>query len=159
MAIAAPSFANTQATWAPAASSICNRNARGTVEGFTWPYYDGFTAFGWQEVSKYLINHPLYRNGIGINMNLAKWNSLPKDLQDIIHEAVAATQSWSLGWVAAHQAVQLKAMVKGGMEVINFSDAEADQWANTTNDALWAHFKSAMSAGDYAEARKLMGYK
>jgi TRAP-type C4-dicarboxylate transport system substrate-binding protein len=131
---------------------------RGTVEGFTWPYYDGFTAFGWQEVSKYLINHPLYRNGIAIAMNMDKWNSLPSDVQDIVHEAAAATQSWALGWVAAHQAVQLKTMLKGGMEAINFSDAEAAEWTQTSNDALWAHFKSVMSADDYAEARKLMGY-
>ncbi len=132
---------------------------RGTVEGFTWPYYDGFTAFGWQEVSKFLIDHPLYRNGIGMAMNLEKWDSLPKDLQDIFHEAIVATQSWALGWVAAHQAVQLKAMIKGGMKAIKFEDAEAKQWAEISNEALWAHFKTVLSAEDYAEARMLMDYK
>ena len=45
---------------------------RGTVEGFTWPYYDGFTNFGWHKVTKFLIGHPLYRDGIGIAVNLKK---------------------------------------------------------------------------------------
>lgn len=132
---------------------------RGTVEGFTWPFYDGFTNFGWQEVSKYIIHHPLYRNGISINMNLAKWNSLPEDLQDVLHEAARRTQMWSTGWVSAFQATQLAGMQEGGMKVIEFTPQEAEQWTRTADEALWAHFKSVMSAGDYAKARQLLGFE
>ena len=132
---------------------------RKTVDGFTWPYYDGFTAFGWHRVSKFLIDHPLYRNGIGINMNLKKWNSLPKDVQGIILDSVRVIQDWSRGWISAFQATQKTAMKKAGMKAIKFSKSEAKHWAETSNSALWAHFKKAMSASDYAQARKLMGYK
>ena len=131
---------------------------RGTVEGFTWPYYDGFTNFGWHKVTKYLIGHPLYRDGIGIAVNLKKWNSLSKDVQQAMLDSVAPVQRWSAGWMSAHQAYQLAAMKKAGMKVIKFSDAEARNWAKTSNEALWAHFKTVMSADDYATARKLMGY-
>ena len=131
---------------------------RGTVEGFTWPFYDGFTNFGWHQVSKYIILHPLYRDGIGINMNMAKWNSLPKDLQKIIMDSVRMMQIWSRGWISAHQSTQLAIMKKAGMKVIEFSKAEAARWAKTSTDALWANFKKAMSPADYAEARKLLGY-
>lgn len=130
---------------------------RGTVEGFTWPFYDGFTNFGWQEVSKYLVHHPLYRDGISINMNLKKWNSLPEDLQQIMLEAARKTQAWSQGWVSAFQATQLVGMQAGGMKVIEFSPEEAELWQTTAQDSLWAHFKSVMSAEDYAEARRLLG--
>jgi len=132
---------------------------RGTVEGFTWPYYDGFTNFGWQKVSKFVIGHPLYRDGISINMNLAKWNSLTKEEQDIMLLAVKKTQAWSRGWVSAYQAVQLVGMQKGGMKVITFSDEEAKLWAKTADDSLWGHFKDIMSADDYATARRLLGFK
>ena len=131
---------------------------RGTVEGFTWPYYDGFTNFGWHKVTKFLIGHPLYRDGIGIAVNLKKWNSLSKDVQQAMLDSVAPVQRWSAGWMSAHQAYQLAAMKKAGMKVIRFSDDEARNWAKTSNEALWAHFKTAMSADDYAAARKLMGY-
>ncbi len=131
---------------------------RGTVEGFTWPYYDGFTNFGWHKVTKYLIGHPLYRDGIGIAVNLKKWNSLSKEVQQAMLDSVAPVQRWSAGWMSAHQAYQLAAMKKAGMKVIRFSDAEAKNWAKTSNEALWAHFKTVMSAEDYATARKLMGY-
>lgn len=132
---------------------------RGTVEGFTWPYYDGFTNFGWQEVSKYVIGHPLYRDGINIMMNLEKWNSLPKDMQNVMSEAARRTQAWSVGWVSAFQSTQLAGMQKGGMKVIKFSPKEAELWEKTAGDALWAHFKSVMSAADYATARRLLGQK
>lgn len=131
---------------------------RGTVEGFTWPYYDGFTNFGWHKVSKYLIAHPLYRDGIGMAMNLAKWNGLPKDVQQIILDSVREIQIWARGWISAHQANQLAIMKKAGMKVIKFSKAEADRWEKTSNEALWANFKKVMSADDYAKARKLMNF-
>ena len=132
---------------------------RGTVEGFTWPYYDGFTAFGWHKISKFVIAHPLYRDGVSVKMNLAKWNKLSGDQQKIMLEAVSRTQAWSQGWVSAYQAVQLKDMLKGGMKLVTFSDEEAAHWETTANEALWAQFKSVMSADDYATARRLLGYK
>lgn len=131
---------------------------RGTVDGFTWPYFDGFTNFGWQKITKYVIDAPLYRNGVGINMNLAKWNSLPKDVQDIMTDAIRTTQYWALGWVAAHQTSQLQAMLAAGMKQIKLSDTELAKWTKISNDAIWDHFQSVMSEADYKEARKLLGY-
>jgi len=130
---------------------------RGTVEGFTWPTYDGFTNFGWHEVTKFVIQHPLYRDGVGVAMNMAKWNSLPKDLQQVVLEAVRQTQRWSQGFVAGHQTAQLATMRKAGMQMIEFSPAEAAEWTKTANEALWAQFKKVMAADDYARARKLLG--
>ena len=92
-------------------------------------------------------------------MNLRKWNSLPKDVQQIILDSVRVIQVWSQGWISAFQSTQLSAMKKAGMKVIKFSKSEAARWAKTSNDALWANFKKAMSAADYAEVRRLMNYK
>lgn len=131
---------------------------RGTVDGFTWPYFDGFTNFGWHKITKYVIDAPLYRNGVGINMNLAKWNSLPKDVQDIMIDAIRSTQIWALGWIAAHQTSQLQIMLASGMKEIKLSDSERKKWTQIGNDALWAHFKSVMSSADFNQAKKLMGY-
>lgn len=129
---------------------------RGTVEGFTWPYFDSFTSFGWHEVSKYLIDQPIYRNGVSIVMNRDKWNGLPDKAKSVIMESVAATQLWALGWVAAHQANQLPAMTGAGMQVVKLSDEEAAKWHQAASDALWAHFKATIDADDYAEATRLL---
>jgi TRAP-type transport system periplasmic protein len=132
---------------------------RGTVEGFTWPVYDGFINFGWQEVSKFMVAHPLYRNGTSIAVNLRKWNTLPEDAKKIMLDAAAQTQAWSRSFVAEQQAAQLAKMKAAKMEVIEFTPAEAKRWEDTSREALWAHFKSVMSAGDYETARRLLGAK
>ena len=130
---------------------------RGTVEGFTWPVYDGFTNFGWQEVSKFMVAHPLYRDGISIAVNIRKWNSLPDESKKVMFQAAADTQAWARGFVAEQQAAQLNKMKAAGMTVIEFTPAEAKRWEDTAREALWAHFKTVMSAQDYASARRLLG--
>lgn len=132
---------------------------RGTVDGFTWPFFDGFTNFGWQEVSKYVILHPLYRDGTSIKMNLEKWNSLSPEVQGIVLEAVRETQEWAPGWVSEVQATQLAEMKNGGMQVIEFSPEEAERWRETADAALWGHFESVMSPDQYATARQLLEAK
>ncbi len=132
---------------------------RGTVDGFTWPYYDGFTNFGWQEVSKFLIAHPLYRNGTSVVVNLRKWNTLPEDAKKIMLQAAAQTQAWARDFVAQKQNEELAKMKKAGMTVIEFTPEEAKRWEATSRDALWAHFKSVMSESDYATARRLLDAK
>ncbi len=129
---------------------------RGTVEGFTWPFYDGFTAFGWEKVSKFVIHHPLYRNGVSAMMNMKKWNTLSGGVKKAVFEASRLTQAWSQGWVSAYQAVQLAGMQKGGMKIIKLSKEETVRWNRTADAALWAHFKSVMSAEDYSTARRLL---
>ncbi len=103
------------------------------MEGFTWPFYDGFTAFGWEKVSKFVIHHPLYRDGISVKMSLATWNKLPRDAQQLVFRAVSKTQAWLQGWVSAYQATQLKGMLKGGMKLVTFFEAETRRWRETAN--------------------------
>lgn len=132
---------------------------RGTVEGMTWPVYDGFTDFGWHRVAKFMISHPLYRNGISIAMNLKKWNTLPDDAKKILYRAAADTQAWSRDFVAKQQGAQIEKMKAAGMSFIEFSPAEAKRWEDTAREALWAHFKTVMSPADYETARRLLGAK
>jgi hypothetical protein len=45
------------------------------------------------------------------------------------------------------------------MKPIEFSPAEAKRWEDTSREALWAHFKTVMSADEYATARRLFTAK
>ncbi|MEB3102588.1 TRAP transporter substrate-binding protein DctP [Ferviditalea candida] len=59
---------------------------RKVVEGYGWPAY-GIGDFGWDKLTKYVIDPGFYQvDCIGL-MNLEKWNSLPKDVQDIFTQA------------------------------------------------------------------------
>ena len=90
-------------------------------------------------------------------MHKGKWDALPGDVKSIFYEATRKTQAWSQGWVSAFQSVQLNAMKKGGMKVIELSKSEKVRWRETADTALWAHFKDVMKPDDYTTARRLLG--
>jgi TRAP-type C4-dicarboxylate transport system substrate-binding protein len=106
-----------------------------------------------------MVVHPLYRDGISILVNQAKWKALPEDAKKVMYQAAAKTQAWAHDFVAEQQAAQVKKMKAAGMQMIEFSPAESKRWTDTSRSALWAHFKSVMSAEDYATARRLLGEK
>ncbi|MCC6609513.1 MAG: TRAP transporter substrate-binding protein DctP [Burkholderiales bacterium] len=132
---------------------------RGTVEGITWPVFDGFSDYGWQRVTKFMIAHPLYRDGDAIVMNLQKWNALPEDAKQLMYRAAADTQKWSQGFVAEKQSEQIERIKAAGMALVEFTPQEAKRWEDTAREALWAHFKTVMRPEEYATARRLLGSK
>jgi TRAP-type C4-dicarboxylate transport system substrate-binding protein len=132
---------------------------RGTVDGFTWPVSDGFTNYGWQSVSKYLIDKPMYRSGVGIEMNLAKWESLSPEHQEIILKAVAETQEWSKDWISKMQDDQVAKVKETGMKVIEISDEKKSAWTDVAQESLWTYLQSVMPAEQYSEAEKLLERK
>lgn len=129
---------------------------RGTVNGFTWPIADGFTNYGWQTVTKYVVDNPMYRSGTGLAMNLDKWNELPEDLQKVMLDAVAKTQEWTRGRFAEAQEEQVTKMRESGMEFLELSDAEADRWTESAQTALWDYLKTVMPEDEFASAETLL---
>lgn len=132
---------------------------RGTVDGFTWPIADGFANYGWQSVSKYLVDKPMYRSGVGLEMNLAKWDSLSPEQQEIVLKAVAETQEWTRGWFAEKQDEQLAKMKEAGMQVVEISDDKKDAWTDTAQESLWSYLQGVMPAEQFSEAEKLLERK
>lgn len=129
---------------------------RGTVNGFSWPVADAFTRYGWQEVTKYMIDQPMYRSGASIAMNLDKWNGLSPEIQDVLLKAMAETQVWSRTWFAQNQDEQVTLMKKDGMEVLKLSDAESARWTAVANDSLWAYYQGLMSPEQFETAKRLL---
>jgi TRAP-type C4-dicarboxylate transport system substrate-binding protein len=132
---------------------------RGTVEGFTWPVADAFTRYGWQTVTKYMVNQPMYRSGGSVAMNLDKWDSLSPEVQEILLKAIAETQQFALDWFDKNQKEQEAIMTKDGMEILKLSDEESKRWTTVANDALWAYYDSILGAERIAEVKALFAAK
>lgn len=129
---------------------------RGTVQGFTWPVADGFANYGWQTVTKFMVDQPMYRSGLSIAMNMSKWTALPPDLQAVVFEAVKQTQTWTRDWFAKQQAEQIEKMKAGGMRVIKLSDEESRRWTDIAQESLWKYLQTVMTPDDFARAEKLL---
>lgn len=129
---------------------------RGTVDGFTWPVADAYTRNGWQDVTKYLIDQPMYRSGGSLAMNLESWNALSPEAQDILIEAVRKVQAWGPDFFAGTEASEIEKMEAAGMEVVELSDEVSAEWQRISREALWAYYKGVMSAEDIATVQGLL---
>jgi len=109
---------------------------RGTIDGWTFQL-PGISGFGWHEVTKYWIDHPFYMQDIMTIMNLKKWNSLPKHLQNIFIEAQKQIEKDYLPIWAKHEANERQKMLKAGMKPLTFSPADAKWYVETAYSAAW----------------------
>ncbi len=109
---------------------------RGTIDGWTFQF-PGVTGFGWQEVTKYWIDHPFYMHDVVTIINLKKWNSLPQHLKDVVKAAQVEVESAYLPIWARHEANEREKMLKAGMKPIKFSPADAKWYFETAYTAAW----------------------
>jgi TRAP-type C4-dicarboxylate transport system substrate-binding protein len=128
---------------------------RGTVDGFSWPVADGFTRYGWQSVTKYMIDQPMYRSGANIVMNLDKYETLSPEIQAILDQAMSETQEWTRGWFQQNLDEQTDLMQKAGMEVVKLSPEEAERWNKVAVDSLWGYYASILNEKQISEVKKL----
>ncbi|MDD4493195.1 MAG: TRAP transporter substrate-binding protein [Eubacteriales bacterium] len=88
---------------------------------------------GWNhaEVTKYLTKTPfLYNTLFFVTMNLEKWNSIPKEIQDKIlqvNETILEEVGFGL-WDMQNAEALDYAVNERGMQVINLSDEETARW-------------------------------
>lgn len=132
---------------------------RGTVDGFSWPVADAFTRYGWQTVTKYMINQPMYRSGGSLAMNLDKWDSLSPEVQEILLKAAGETQTFALDWFDKNQKEQEELMVKDKMEILDISPEESKRWTEVANAALWAYYESTLGKERVDEVKALFEAK
>ena len=132
-----------------------NALQRGIIDGFGWPM-QGVSDAGWVEVTKYCIEHPFYEHNNGlILMNLDKWNSLPKHVQNTITQA---TRAWESDMEAYHKAEwekYRKKFLDAGGTFIKFSEADAAYYKKLAYEEPWK-FQKAKSAIHYNQLKKLL---
>jgi len=97
---------------------------------------DSVMAFKFYEVAKYIIKPGFGSAPASLFLNLKKWNSMPKDLQDLLvnslYEMAPASE-------AKHKAMingAFKAAQKKGMKVVEFQGADREYFLKTIEDAI-----------------------
>jgi len=129
---------------------------RNVIDGFGWPM-QGVSDYGWVEKSKYCIDHPFYSHNNGlIIMNLDKWNSLPKNVQDSLMEA---TREWEKeqmeGYDQSEWEKYRQDFVDAGGTFIKFSAADAAAYKQLAYEEPWKFQKEACDT-HYDELRALI---
>lgn len=109
---------------------------RGVVEGYGWVSY-GIGDFGWDELTKYVIDPGFYQvDPVGM-INLDAWNALSADVQDILDQAAVETEA-EMGPYFTKIAEEDRAKITAqGIEVVNLSDAEATEYVDLAYKSVW----------------------
>ena len=96
-----------------------------------------FIAVGSYEVTKYVIDHFFYSNSASILVNLDKWNSIPKHLQDIMQEtAIELEKTWP-AVREAEEAKLRKVAMKAGVQFYKLSPDVAKWYLDTAYEEGW----------------------
>ncbi|MFC2013658.1 TRAP transporter substrate-binding protein DctP [Chloroflexota bacterium] len=109
---------------------------RGVIDAVVSPLTTPLS-YSWQEVLPYGLAQPFLQcNTVNI-MNLDKWNSIPKHLQDLMIETKIESEKQWAEKARAVDGEEVKELEDAGMEFIKFSPADAKWFTDTTRMAEW----------------------
>ena len=109
---------------------------RGVVDGITTSLHM-WAGYGGHEVTKYMIDHPFYKNTVAVIVNLKAWNGLPRHLQELMIECMREAQEVWPAWAAKAWKKEKQKMRDGGVELITFSPDVARWFVETAFEEAW----------------------
>src|SRR5699024_3224487 len=113
---------------------------RNVVDGYGWTY-NGIDAYGWNEVTKYVIDQPFYSLDGAILFNQEVWDSLDPELQDAFNELAIELEKEVEEYTSESlRAEDEKLINEYNIEFIEFNKEDAQRFLDIANKAGWEHF-------------------
>lgn len=106
------------------------------VKGYGWPSL-GISDFGWDEVTKFVIDPPFYQVDVIALFNINSWNKLPKDLQGVLNGAMQEVEKEAYDHFGKLISQDRDKIKKKGVKEIKFTGKEAETYLQTAYDAAW----------------------
>jgi TRAP-type C4-dicarboxylate transport system substrate-binding protein len=89
------------------------------------------------EVTKYIIDHNFYQAAGVFIISMDAWNSLPKEMQNVMVEAAKLAINKYTEDYKVQQAAARKKLMDGGMKTITFSDADLKWFIDKLYSTAW----------------------
>lgn len=116
---------------------------KGTIDAAEWvgPYDD--EKLGFAKVAKYYYYPGFWEGGPTVHAftNLDKWNSLPRNYQAILTNAMANANTWMAARYDMQNPSALKRLVAGGTQLRPFTNEVLEACLKATNE-LWAEISA-----------------
>ena len=109
---------------------------RNVVDGYCWVTV-GIRDWGWQKVTKYIVDVPFYRGPNPLLVNLNTWNKLPKKLQDLLTEAAKEAEKKAVARFEELTKEERPLLVKEGIQVIELPPVEKEKFLKVAYDEGW----------------------
>ena len=128
--------------------------AKGAIVGVASGFSSMYTR-KWYEVAKYAIG-PTHWDLWFTTMNLARWNSLPKDIQQVFIEVGQEMGVLTIERGEAFDAESMDALKQKGVTIIIFTPQEEAAWTALVEPAYQKWVEQCEAAGYGDEARELL---
>jgi TRAP-type transport system periplasmic protein len=109
---------------------------RNVVDGYCWPSV-GIRDWGWQKLTKYVVDPGFYQVPNPLVMNLKTWEKLPRKLQDLLTEAAAEAEKKVVASFEDLAKKERPILVKEGIQVIDLPAAEKEKFLRVAYDEGW----------------------
>ena len=131
---------------------------RGTVDGISTSIYIAM-AYGFQGVSKYVIQPGFFRASVSLPVNLAKWNTIPPDLQKLVITEMAAFEAKFSKYEFEQRDGFLKKMNGAGMKTITLSPDVAKWFVTASTEGAWKYAQERQAGDIIPKMRQLLTKK
>lgn len=132
---------------------------KGVIDGLGAPW-EAINVWRFYEVTNYYTQVPFPTVYFSISMNKAKWNSLPKDVQDAIMSVGGEKGSkfWGRNFFDAMKAQTLSKLKELGKadNVFQLSDAERQRWIDVGGKPVWDQWVKNMNAKGHKDAQAIL---
>ena len=109
---------------------------RNVVDGYCWVSV-GIRDWGWQKVTKYIVEPGFYRGPNPILVNLNTWNKLPKKFQDLLTEAAIEAEKKAVAHFEDLAKKERPLLIKEGIKVIDLPPAEKEKFLKVAYEEGW----------------------
>lgn len=116
---------------------------RGVIDGYGWPI-QGIDELGLVPVTAFRIEPGFFVAPNEILINLDVWNGLNEKQQQVLDEAVLWTESWLDEYEKEENEKARQMQAEAGIEVIDFTGADAEHYIETAYSAAWAEVLDTM---------------
>ena len=109
---------------------------RGVADAYGWTEH-GIVDWGWEELTKNVIDPGFYQVDTFGLMNLDKWNSLPDDVKEILINAAIEVEKEMPAYYEELFQKDRELLAEKGIEVVSLNDKEAKQYVDMAYEAVW----------------------
>jgi len=110
---------------------------RGVVDGYMFTTDFEIPDWGWHEVTKYKILPGVFQLENATLVNLNKYNSLPKDLQQVLEDCVEIFEGVDTVRILMRKDKAWEEMQAQGVSEISLPSNEAPRFVETAYEATW----------------------
>jgi TRAP-type C4-dicarboxylate transport system substrate-binding protein len=137
------------------ASEMQTGLSRGVAEGIAWPE-GALVKYGVQKILKYRVYPGFYRSGSMVVVNLDKWKTLPKSVQDMLNKQGLAFEENSITILRKKADIDNAKLWAAGMKKIELKGEARKAYLRTVYELAWEARKDANYTVPFAKLREKM---